>query len=223
MSLTHWLGVLGSLLPFVAAAAQPLTSSQVDPKDLNKLVKERYDGKTFVIATPGLLAGEYEKAEFGIGSGRAGLVLFHFHDSVDPLPKNVSTPGELLTKSISKLNRLDDRTFTDLKSGLNVTKLEKGEQVRVNKFYMRGNYVDLFLEPLDPAHLKDLDYNKASRKSTTLFGGGQTQTNVQVAGFGLRCLFFFDKEKVIDAGDLNAITEEIGKYVLPGSEAEKLK
>jgi len=199
-----------------------LTNSKVDPQELNKYIKERYDGKTFAVATAGLLAGEYQKADLGIGSGRAGLVLYHFHKSIDPLPKNVNA-GDLIAPSISRLNRIDDRTFTDVKSGLNVTKLEKGEQVRVNKFYMRSNYIDLYLEPLDPSHLKDLDINKASQKRTTIVGGGQANTNVSVAGFGLRCVFFFDKEKVLQQGDLKAITDEIGKYLIDPVEAEKLK
>lgn len=199
---------------------QTLAASNVDSKGLNKLVKELYDGKTFVVAVPGLLAGEYQKQT--VGPGQAGLVLYHFHKSIDPLPKSVRSGG-LVATQISRLNQLDDRTFTELKSGLNVTKLAKGEQVRVNKFYMRSNFVDLHLEPLDPSHLQDLDYDKASRRSRTTISGNQASTRVRVAGFGLRCLFFFDDEKVIQAGDLKAITDEIGKYFVPVGEAAKLK
>jgi hypothetical protein len=202
------------------AISQTPAKSNVEPKDLNKLVKEHYDGKTFVVVVPGLVAGEYQKQT--VGPGQAGLVFYHFHSSIDPLPKTVRSGG-LVATQISRLNQLDDRTFTELKSGLNVTKLVKGEQLRVSKFYMRSNYVELQLEPLDPSHLQDLDYNKASRTSRTSISDNQASTRVRVAGFGLRCLFFFEDEKIIQAGDFKAITDEIGKYFVPVAEGAKLK
>jgi len=180
--------------------------------EINKQVKQLYDGKTLVLVASGLMAGEYQKQM--LGPGQIGMVVHHFHDSIslNPLPKK-----------LAKLNQLDSRTFVELKGGLNVTKLEKGEQVRVNKFYMRGNYVDLFIEPLDPSHLHDLDFSKASKSTRTTYSGNAASSRTRVAGFGLRCRFYFDQENVLRAGNLKAITDEIHKYLLPAAEAAKLK
>jgi hypothetical protein len=211
--------VLGiGLLPIGLVLGIAQDGSVGDYKQLNRAVKDRYDGKVLLVARDGLIAGEYQKNM--LGGGTPGMSYHYFHESVSDLPKHVST-GQIVARPLAQMNRVDDRTFNDVTSGLNITKLTKGEQVRVTKFYMRGNDVELFLEPLGPEHLKDLDVNKASKRSTTLVGGGQARQDVSVAGFGVRFLFYFDKDKVLDNGDLKTVEGTINKFFIPATEAEK--
>jgi hypothetical protein len=176
-------------------------------QELNRFIKQRYDGQTFAVNIAGLIAGEYQKRDFNIGQGNAGLMYFHFHPDMD-IPKVVAVPESIIGKKTTSLNQIDERTFSDLSGGLNVTKLEKGEPLRVNKFYMRRNYVDLFLEPLDPAHMKDLDVNKASRRTTQYESQrGNTRAETSVAGFGLRFLFYFDKD-LLNSGNAEAVVRK---------------
>lgn len=202
---------LAFILMVCLGTAHAQESQAGNYKELNRRVKDRYDGKVFLVARDGLIAGEYRKN--ALGGGTPGMSYHYFHESVTELPKHVTT-GQIVSKSLAQMNRVDDRTFNDVTLGLNITKLAKGEQVRISKFYMRGNYVELFLEPLSPEHLSDLDISKASKRSTTLIGGGRTQQDVTVAGFGVRFLFYFDKGKVLDAGDFTAVTAGIDRFFL---------
>jgi hypothetical protein len=59
----HYL-VIVSLLGTTAFAQ---SGSPNPEKELNNRLKERYDGRTLVVAVAGLLAGEYRKSEIGIG------------------------------------------------------------------------------------------------------------------------------------------------------------
>jgi len=189
----------------------------VAASDLSNAIKEQLDGKVFVVMVSGLKAGEYQAQTFG--PGKAGLVIYHFDKSIEPIPEKVKAGG-LFSSKVADLNPLDKRTFMELKSGLNITELKKGERVKVNKFYMRSDYVELQLTPLDP-HLEDLDVNKASGSSRTSFSRFGSSTRTRVAGFGLDFVFLFD-DKVLEASDSEAILNEIGRYLAPPDKAEEL-
>jgi len=187
--------------------------------ELNDTIKEYYDGKTFTLIKS-IPAGEYQKEDFGPGD--MGLVLHHFSNAMS-IPEKVKVGGggglNLFSTKVSDLNQLDERTFEELKSGLNRTMLEKGERVKVVKFYMRKNYVDLYLTPLDN-HLNDIDIDKAGGKSRTTISGNSSTTKKTINGFGLRFISYFDEDSVIKNNDSKAIIDEISQYLLPPKDAE---
>ncbi len=210
MKTLAWL--LASLLGMTGLVA--LSQQQVIPgpkptdyKQLNRLIKARYDQKLLVTVVPGLLAGEYQKESYNIGAGHMGMVWYHWHQSV-PVPSGAHA-----------LSPLDQQTYGEIEHGLNLTKIAKGEVLRVNKFYMYRNEVDLYLEPTDLRHMQDLDVNKASKQITTTSGSDGANTQIAVSGFGLAMHFYFDPNTVTKAGDYDTVVAEINKYLMPQEEA----
>ncbi|OFV95572.1 MAG: hypothetical protein A3H28_16925 [Acidobacteria bacterium RIFCSPLOWO2_02_FULL_61_28] len=190
-------------------------------EDFKRLLMERYDGKTVVTMVAGLLAGEYKKA-FIVGPGSAGLLWYHYHDSV-PIPdRKRSNPLKLWGKKTSEMDQLDERTYADLDKGLNVTSLDRGEPLKVQKFYIMSDRIEFNLTTTQLSHLRDVDINKASKETTTTVSGGEVHQRTSVAGFGLRFRFFFDKEQVLKATDYQGVVNEINKYLLPKEEAEQV-
>ncbi|MBI3652633.1 MAG: hypothetical protein HY231_16550 [Acidobacteria bacterium] len=226
-----WCGYAGSTVHAFASNFPKLTPTPAfqqsalpdSPKtfdELKKVLKERYDGKIMIVAVPGLSAGEYKKELFG--SGDASLFWHHFHESV-PVPKRILSNGlSFIGKKTSDLEQLDDRTFADLNKGLNVSPLEKGEPLKVHKFYVYPNYIEFDLTTTRVGHMRNMDMNKASTQTTTTVSGGTIKQNVSVGMFGLIFRFYFDKEKILKSADAETILAEINKYLLPKSEAEKV-
>lgn len=188
--------------------------------ELKKLLMTRYDQKTVVAGVSGLFAGEQRKGDFGIGAGQNGVTWSHFAANMQ-VPDRV---GSILVggKKTSDLNRLDDHTFGDLRQGLNVSPIEKGEPLKVSKFYVSPDGISFVLSTTGLQHLRDLDYGKASKQTTTTVSGGQVNQNVSVAGFGLAFIFYFNKGLIKDDHDYQALVSEIDRYLLPESEAKDL-
>ncbi|MEK7992817.1 MAG: hypothetical protein AAB403_03330 [Planctomycetota bacterium] len=192
-----------------------------DYDEFKRLLFARYDGKVLIPIVSGLSAGEYKKA-FVVGPGKAGLLWYHYHQSV-PIPdRKRSNPLKLWGKKTAEMDQLDERTFADLDKGLNVTPIDKGELLKVQKFYVMSDHIEFNLTTTRLGHLRDLDVNKASKETTTTVTGTEVRQKVSVAGFGLRFRFFFDKDSVLKAAKYDAVVSEISKYLLPKDEAEKI-
>lgn len=193
-----------------------------DYDDFKRLLKERYDGKTLAPVVSGLMAGEFKKGFIPLGAGDAGLLWYHYHESVPVPDRKRSNPLKLFGKKTSDMDQLDARTFADLEKGLNVVPLEKGEPLKVHKFYIMPDHIEFNLVTTSLGHLKNLDINKASTETTTRVSGNEAQQTVSVGDIGLRFRFFFDKEKVLNAADYAVVVSEINRYLLPKEEAEQL-
>ena len=185
------------------------------------MLKERYDGKVLVTVVPGLLAGEFKKA-FIVGPGEAGLLWYHYHESAPVPDRQRSNILQLWGKKSSDMEQLDARTFADLVKGLNISPIEKGESLKVNKFYIMSDHIEFDLVTTKLSHMRDLDVQKASTETRTTVVGTNAHQTVTVGEFGLRFRFFFDKEKVLQTLDYQTIVREINKYLLPKEEAEKV-
>lgn len=195
------------------------TSQPANYEDFKRLLNERYDGKVLVTVVPGIYAGEQKKGMFG--PGETSVQWYHFHQSVG-IPGRIQIPGRMFPKRISDLHQLDGRTFGALTEGLNVTPLEKGEQLKVYKFYVYSGSVEFVLSVTGLGHMRDMDISKASRQVETTVRPGQVSQRVSVAGFGLVIQFIFDSETVMKAADYRTVVEEINKYLLPPAEAAQL-
>lgn len=217
------MNIKSSLISLTLLSMSLLCSTALaDDEEINEVIKKHFNGNVFVLLKP-LPAGEY--AAETMGPGTMGLILYHFDDGME-IPESVRIGGgsslNLSSTKISNLNSIDDRTFEELKSGLNKTTLEMGEKVRVKKFYMRRNFVDLYLVPLDD-HVNDMDMDKASgKRKTTFLGGGRSKSRTTINGFGLRFVSFFDEDSVIKAGDSNAVISEISKYLATPDVAQQV-
>lgn len=173
--------------------------------ELKDLLKNRYDGKVVVAEVPGLYAGEQKKLFFG--PGQNGIYWSHF-----------AAGAQIPSKRASDLHQLDDNTFGLLQAGLNVTPIEKGERLKVYKFYVTPDFVQFVLATTSLEHMRDLDLGKASKDVTTTVGRNQVNQSVSVGGFGLVFSFHFVKGAIKDGHDYAAIVQEINKYLLPQSE-----
>ncbi len=207
-------------------AVQPLTPKLTEPpanaEDFKRLLKERYDQKILSVMVPGLMAGEFKKAFAGIGQGDAGLMWYHYHENI-PIPdRKRSNPLKLWGKKSSDMDQLDTRTFADLDSGLNISPIQRGETLKVTKYYCVSDYVQFDLVVTKLSHMKDLDMQKASTETTTVVRGNNAQQTMTVGTFGLRFKFFFDKETTMKNNDYQTIISEIDKYLLPKNEAAKI-
>ncbi len=200
---------------------EPMPPNPANQEDFKRMLKERYDGKVLAAAVSGLIAGEYKKA-FLVGPGEASVLWHHYHESVPVPSRKRSNPLSLWGKKTSEMDQLDDRTFASLDKGLNISSLEKGEPLKVQKFYVMSDQIEFNLTTIRLGHLRDLDMQKASTETQTRVGGGEVKQTVSVGGFGLRFRFYFDKQNVLQAADYQTIVREINKYLLPMDEAEKL-
>lgn len=198
---------------------QPNPTNQ---EDFKRMLKERYDGKILVTVVPGLLAGEFKRGFIPLGAGDAGLLWYHYHESI-PIPdRKRSNPLKLWGKKSSDMEQLDARTFADLDKGLNISPIAKGEPLKIHKFYIMSDHIELNLVTTKLSHMRDLDMQKASTETRTTITGNEAQQTVTVGQFGLRFRFFFNKENVLRALDYQTIVREINKYLLPREEAEKV-
>jgi hypothetical protein len=190
--------------------------------ELKKLLMGRYDQESVVVQMPGLYAGERERGEFGVGRGSTGVVWSHFAADMQ-VPNRVTGRSDILGKKTSDLNQLDDHTFGDLQKGLNVSRIEAGESLKVSKFYVYPEYIEFILETTGLGHLQDVDYNKASRQTTTTIRGNRINQSTAVAAqFGLAFRFYFKKGLIREDHDYAAIVSEINRYLLPQAEAREL-
>jgi hypothetical protein len=173
--------------------------------ELKQLLKSRYDGKVVVAEVPGLYAGEQKKLIFGPGEN--GIYWSHFAEG-----------AQIPSKRASDLHQLDDNTFGLLHAGLNVTPIEKGERLKVYKFYVTPDFVQFVLATTSLEHMRDLDLGKASKEVTTTVGHNQVNQTVSVGGFGLVFSFHFKKGAIKDGHDYASVVREIDKYLLPQAE-----
>ncbi len=171
-------------------------------------MKNRYDGKVVVAEVSGLYAGEQKKLLFGPGEN--GIYWAHFAED-----------AQMPTKKVADLHELDSTTFGLLRAGLNVTPIEKGERLKVYKFYVTPDFVQFVLTPTSMEHMRDLDMSRASKEVTTTRNRYGTNQDVSVAGFGLVFGFHFKKGAIKDTHDYAAVVREINKYLLPQSEAKE--
>jgi hypothetical protein len=176
--------------------------------ELKELLKNRYDGKVVVAQVSGLYGGEQKKQLFGPGEN--GIYWSHF-----------AAGAQLPAKRAADLHQLDDTTFGLLRAGLNVTPIEKGERLKVYKFYVTPDFVQLVLTPTSLEHMRDLDMSRASKEVTTTRSRSGVNQDVSVAGFGLVFSFHFQKGAIKESHDYAAIVQEINKYLLPQSEAKQ--
>jgi len=195
--------------PSTSGDSHLMASSAASYDELKDLLKNRYDGKVVVAEVSGLFAGEQKKLLFGPGEN--GVYWSHF-----------ASGAQLPSKRASDLHQLDDNTFGLLHAGLNVTQIEKGERLKVYKFYVTSDFVQLVLTPTSLEHMRDLDMSRASKETTTTTSGHNRVQNVSVAGFGLVFSFHFKKGAIKDDHDYAAIVQEINKYLLPESEAKEV-
>lgn len=101
------------------------TPSPATYDELKQLLKNRHDGKIVMAAVEGLYAGEQRKGDFGVGPGENGIYWSHF-------AANMQVPDRIGSaffggKKTSDLSQLDKHTFGDLKRGLNLSPIQKGE------------------------------------------------------------------------------------------------
>jgi hypothetical protein len=197
--------VLLFVFTVLVLALAPVSSfsrqTSADKDDFKHKIMARYDGKLVVPVVDGLIAGEFKKAGFSLGQGSAGLVWYHYDPSATIPDRKSSLPLQLLGKKISDMDQFDARTFADRVAGLNVSRLAKGEPLKVSKLYVLSDNVQLDLVVTDIGHTSDV----------RVITSGQ---------FGIRFSFFFDKEKVMKAADYNTVVTEISKYFLPMDEAK---
>jgi len=219
--------VLTLVLAFLSYAQQPASQSVQNTSaprtsdgpsesantydELKQLLKTRYDGKTLVAAVQGLYAGEQRKELFGPGSN--GIVWSHFAANMQ-VPDRIGS-AIVGGKKTSDLTQLDDHTFGNLRKGLNVSSISKGETLKVHKFYVTPEGIELVLSTTGLQHMRDLDYQKASKEVTSTASG----TQVSVGGFGMAFIFYFNKGLIKDDHDYAGVVREIDKYLLPQSEA----
>jgi hypothetical protein len=196
--------------------SQPLNQDATTYDELKELLKTRYDGTIVVAELPGLYAGEQKKNFLG-GSGENGITWSHYASNM-PVPNRV---GTFLGKKASDLNQLDDHTFGDLSQGLNVSPIQKGESLKVYKFYVYPEYIQFVLSTTGLEHMRDLDVSKASKEVTTTVSGNQVNQTVSVGGFGLVFRFLFNKGVIKNDHDYASVVKEIDKYFLPQSEAQE--
>jgi hypothetical protein len=173
--------------------------------ELKELLKTRYDGKVVVAQVSGLYGGEQKKQLFGPGEN--GIYWSHF-----------AAGAQLPAKRAADLHQLDDNTFGLLRAGLNVTPIEKGERLKVYKFYVTPDFVQFVLTPTSLEHMRDLDMSRASKEVTTTRSRSGVNQDVSVAGFGLVFSFHFQKGAIRESHDYAAIVQEINKYLLPQAE-----
>ncbi len=100
-----------------------------------------------------------------------------------------------------------------------MSSVENGEPLKVHKFYIMSDHVEFNLMTTRLGHMRDIDMNKASKRTRTTVSGREVRQTASVGGFGLRFRFYFDKEKILDAGNYEAVVSEINKYLLPKDEA----
>ena len=200
------------------AATAPNPTS---PEELKKLLQARYDGQIVVSMVSGLYAGEQEKSLIlGLGKGDNAMLWNHYHDSI-AIPKRIpSSTKDFLGKKPSDLHQLDERTFGGLSQGLNVSQIEKGESLKVRKLYGHDRDVEFVLSTTSLGHLRDIDMQKASTRTSTRVSGGEVRQQTSVEGFGMIFRFYFDKDRVMKAANYAAVVGEIDKYFLPQQEAK---
>lgn len=219
---------VAALLAFTAAAQNANTPSgsgvvaqtAASYDELKQLLKDRYDGKIVAAALDGLYAGEQRKGDFGVGPGTNGIYWSHFAENMQ-VPERIGS-AFFGGKKTSDLSQLDERTFGDLKRGLNLSPIQKGEPLKVYKFYVSPEYVALVLSTKGLEHWRDLEIDKASKQVTTSVRGNQVNRTVSVGGFGLVFIFYFNKGAIKDDHDFAGVLREINKYLLPESEAQEL-
>jgi hypothetical protein len=204
--------------PPIIQAQNPTAQQEMNWDEFKSALMKRYDQKVVVARVPGLLAGEHKPGAFGVGKGESGVYWHHFHLSV-ALPNRVAS-APFSAPKLSDMQQLDERTFGTMQKGLNVTAIEKGEPLKVSKFYVYGDYLEFVLATTQLGHWRDVDINKASTETTTTVSGGHVTQHTSVAGFGLVFRFHFDEQSVTKAGNYQAVVSEIGKYLLPQDEAE---
>jgi hypothetical protein len=193
--------------PLVIGAQNLASQERMNWDEFKSALMKRYDQKVVVTRVSGLQAGE-KKSSFG--TGQAGMHWHHFHSSV-PLPEKV-TSGLLMSKKLSDMQRLDDRTFGTLIRGVNTTAVDRAERLKVSKFYVYPDSIDFVLATTELSHMRDIDVAKAN---TERYGNTRVFHD-----FGLVFRFHFDKESILKAGDYQTVVAEIGKYLLPQDEAE---
>jgi hypothetical protein len=220
------LGAVGGLLPdsgvpYSGAQTPAATYTAQTPasfNDLKKMLYARYDGKIVAAMVSGLYAGEQEKSF--IGKGENALYWAHYHESV-PVPKRIRMgPFDVVGTKVSDLHQLDEGTFGGLAQGLNVSHIEKGESLKVGKFYVYDTYIEFVLSTTGLGHLRDIDMQRASKRTTSTVRGGQVQQRAEVAGFGMVFRLYFDKDTVLKAANYAAVVQDIDKYLMPKQEAE---
>ncbi|MGD0977250.1 MAG: hypothetical protein ABR875_03085 [Minisyncoccia bacterium] len=199
--------VLLFVFTVLVLALAPVSSfsrqSSTNKDDFKRQIMARYDGKLVAPVVDGLIAGEFKKAGFSLGQGSAGLVWYHYDPSTTIPDRKSSLPLQLLGKKISDMDQFDARTFADRVAGLNISRLAKGELLKVSKIYILPDNVQLDLVVTDIGHTSD----------TRVITSGE---------FGMRFSFFFDKEKVMKVADYQTVVSEINKYFLPENEAKAL-
>jgi hypothetical protein len=201
-------------------ALQTNTPSPATYDELKQLLKNRYDQKIVLAAVEGLYAGEQRKADFNLGPGANGIYWSHFAANMQ-VPDRIGS-AFLGGKKTSDLSQLDEHTFGDLKRGLNLSPIQRGEPLKVYKFYVYPDYIAFVLSTKGLEHWRDLDYGKASKEVTTSVSGNQVNRTVSVGGFGLVLVFYFNKGVIKDDRDIAGVLKEINKYLLPESEAQAL-
>ncbi len=212
------------LLASIDRANHPVQTGspqQISPKNLDELkaaLRERYNSKVLLAVVSGLSAGEYKKELFGRGD--ASLFWHHFHSSIK-VPNRVASGLNFMGRKVTDMDQLDERTFGDLDKGFNVSPIQKGEPLKVYKFYVTSDAVEFHLTPTRVGHNRDMDINKASMETTTTIRDDRIQQKVTMGRFGLGFSFYFDKNSILKAGNYDAIVTEINKYLLPKDEAEK--
>jgi hypothetical protein len=206
----------------IAQPSTPTVENPTNAEDFKRLLKQKYDQKTLTVMVPGLTAGEFKKAFAGIGQGEAGLVWHHYHESI-PIPnRKASGPLKFFGKKSSDMEQLDPRTFADLAGGLNTSSIQRGETLKVSKYYCALDYIQLDMVVTKLSHMKDMDMQKASTETTTTIRGNDAQQTVRVGTFGIRFMFYFDKNTTVKNHDYQTIVNEINKYFLPKDEAVKV-
>jgi hypothetical protein len=224
-----WTLILGMALGSTVSAqntnapssSQALTQGAGTYDELKQLLKTRYDQKIVVAEVSGLFAGEQRKGDFGLGPGENGVIWSHFATNMQ-VPDRIGS-AFVGGKKTSDLHQLDDHTFGNLRQGLNVSQIEKGEPLKVSKFYVEPEGIEFVLATTGLQHMRDLDYGKASKHTSTTVSGNQVNQNVSVGGFGMAFVFYFNKGLIKGDHDYQALVREIDKYLLPQSEAKDLE
>lgn len=191
-----------------APTAAPASATAASYDEIKEMLKSRYDGKNVVVQVPGLYAGEQKKLLFGPGEN--GIYWSHVVDGV-----------QISSKRASNLTQIDDRTYGLLDAGLNVSPIAKGERLKVYKFYVTPDIVQLVLTTTSLEHMRDLDMSRASKEVTTTVGRNQVNQSVSVNGWGLVFSFHFKKGSIKEDHDYAAVVQEINKYLLPEPEAQQ--
>ena len=195
------------LQPSSVATQAGIADKGMGWNDFKSALMKRYDQKVVVTRVSGLVAGE-KKSSFGAGA--AGMHWHHFQAGM-PLPEKV-TSGLFFSSKLSDMQRLDDHTYGKLIQGVNTTPIDKNEGLKVSKFYVYPDVIELLLTATETGHMRDIDVAKAN---TERYGDTRVFHD-----FALVFQFHFDKQSVLKSGDYQTVVAEIGKYLLPQDEAE---